>query len=116
MEKLPKQFAVSDIQEPIIDQFDPAINLSRFASCNGRLVISKEKVYFLPAFEAGMMDAIGVAFFEGSSFALSEIESYRKTGLAGYRIVLKDGTKFDFSNVFGKMRKGIEAALAEALR
>ena len=115
MEKLPKQFAVSDIQEPIIDQFDPAINLSRFASCNGRLVISKEKVYVLPEFNAGAMDAIGVTFFNGSSFALNEIESYKKTGLAGFRIVLKDGTKFDFSNVFGKMRKGIEAALAEAL-
>lgn len=115
METLSKSFQVSDIQETIVAEFEPAYNLSRFASCNGKIVFSSKKVYVMANYMAGMVDAIGSMVTAPKCFAYDEIASYNKTGLAGYKITLKDGTEFNFSNVFGKMRKGITAAIEEGL-
>lgn len=114
MELLGPDFNPSEIAGTIIGDFDPAINVTRFNSFNGRLIITREKVYVTPYFQAGMHDAIGATFYKPRCFAVDEIAAYSRTGLAGFRITLKDGTVFNFSNVFGKMRKGIIAALEEA--
>ena len=115
MQDLPKNFTPDQIEEPVIAQFEPAVNMTRLASCNGLIVFSTKKVYVMANFNAGMADALGTVVYQPRCFEYAEIDSYKKTGLAGYRITLKDGTELNFSNVFGKMRKGITAALEEGL-
>ena len=111
-----KDFNPSEVEGTIVGVFEPAINVSRLASFNGQLIITESKVYVAPMFQAGMVDAIGAGFYEPRCFSVQELAGYRKTGLAGYRITLKDGTEFNFSNVFGKMRKGITEALDQVTR
>lgn len=115
MEILDRNFDPAEIEGTLIGDFEPAINVTRFNSFNGKLIITTEKVYVTPNFQAGAVDAMGTLFYKPRCFALAEIAEYKKTGLAGFRITLKDGTEFNFSNVFGKMRKGIIAALEEGL-
>ncbi len=115
MQELPKTFSRDDIEEPVIAEFDPAVNMSRLSSTNGRLVFSTKKVYVMAEVNAGMADLLGKLVFQPKCFEYAEIASYDKRGLAGYVITLNDGTKLEFSNVFGKMRKGITAAIEEGL-
>ena len=115
MEILDQDFSPSQIEGTIIGDFSPAINVSRLASFNGKLIFTTEKVYVMPNYNAGMYDAIGAGLYEPRCFTYAEVGSYKKTGLAGYQITLKDGTVLNFSNVFGKMRKGITAALEDGL-
>ena len=115
MEILEKGFNPSEVEGTILGDFEPAINVSRISSFNGRMIITTEKVYLMPNYQAGAVDAFGQLVYKPRCFQLAEIEGYKKTGLAGYRITLKDGTELNFSNVFGKMRKGITAALEEGL-
>ncbi|MBP5504813.1 MAG: hypothetical protein J6X89_01780 [Bacteroidales bacterium] len=115
MELLDQDFNPSQVEGTIIGDFSPAVNVSRLVSFNGKLICTNEKVYVMPNYNAGMVDAIGAGFYKPRCFTYAEIDSYNKTGLAGYRITLKDGTVLNFSNVFGKMRKGITAALDEGM-
>jgi hypothetical protein len=115
MELLEKDFSPSQVEGTIIGEFSPAINSTRLVSFNGKLIFTTEKVYVLPEYAAGGIDAIGAVLYKPRCFTYAEIDSYKKTGLAGFRITLKDGTVQNFSNVFGRMRKGIIAALEEGL-
>ena len=107
MTELPKAFEMSDIDEPIDVQFKPTINFSRIQSYAGEMCFTPTKVYLIPDLEDSPQD------FHPFNFTYDEVVSYGRKLLAGYEIVLKDGNKVLLSNVFGKMRAGITAALDE---
>lgn len=97
-----------NITEPIEGTFEPAYNLSRLASYNGYLVFTSTKMYWF--YNDGIHNVKALKL-NPWCVDYSEIASYRKTGLAGYRISLKDGNDINFSNVFRKMRNGITEIL-----
>lgn len=108
MTQLDINFNKGDITEPIQATFEPAYNLSRLATYNGFLIFTKSKVYWFYNDDIHNVKALRLNPW---CFDYSEVAGYRKTGLAGYRISLKDGNDINFSNVFRKMRNGITEAL-----
>ena len=99
-----------DITEEIVATCEPAYKLSRLATYNGYLIFTASRIYWIYN-----SDIHNVKFLKLNPWCIdySEIASYKKTGLAGFRITLKDGKEIDFSNVFGKMRKKIIDALEQ---
>lgn len=97
--------------------FDPLYNTNRVSSWEGHMCITSDKVYYLvtPTSMAGktLVDAGGPP--KSWCIDISEIASYGKYGLGGFKIALKDGTVLRFTNVFRKMRNGITAALQESM-
>ena len=105
MEELLKTFRKEDIDEPIVASFDPVINKTRIISYQGDMYITPTKIYLLPRSEADM------AVYYPKCIAISEIDSWKKYGLAGFQFNFKDGSQQLFSNVGRKMREGIIAAI-----
>lgn len=105
MIKLKAPFSKENISEEIQEILTPAYNINRFSSYNGELCFTANRIYWV--FEAGYPRQ----FFSAWSIDISEIESYKKTGIAGYLITLKDGQTLRFSNVFGKLREKMNAAI-----
>ncbi|MBR5724985.1 MAG: hypothetical protein IKX62_06395 [Bacteroidales bacterium] len=105
MEELLKTFRKEEIAEPIEAKFEPAINKTRIESFNGEMLFTPTKIYFLPRYEEDQRK------FNPVCIEIAEIESYRKTGLFGFEIALKNGYKQRLSNVGKKMREGISAAI-----
>lgn len=105
MEELIKNFRKEEIAEPIEATFEPAVNQTRIDSCNGEMLFTPTKIYLLPRFEEDRPK------FTPMCIEVAEIDSYKKTGLFGFEIVLKNGYKQRFSNVGKKMRTGIIAAI-----
>ena len=108
MTQLDLTFTKSSIQEDIQASFEPVYNYTRLASYNGYLMFTATKIYWFYN-----EDTAPVQMLKLNPWCIdySEIASYKKTGLAGYRISLKDGNDLNFSNVFRKMRNGITEAL-----
>ena len=106
MQELLKTFRKEEIAEAIEATFEPAINKTRFESYNGEVLFTPTKVYLLPRFEEDQRK------FNPICFEIAEIDSWKKFGLFGFEIKLKDGYVQRFSNVGKKMREGIVAAIA----
>ena len=89
--------------------YTPLYNYTRLSSTAGKMIFTADKIYFIiddPAIRA----AVGNWCLD-----IPEIASYGKQGLGGYKIILADGTKLLFSNVFRKTREGITAAIETRL-
>lgn len=104
MEQLPLTFVQATVEPDIQECFRPSFNFTKISSSSGRLAFTPGKVYWLPDNPMAMMD-------QGWVIGVSEIESYGKWGLAGFSIKLVDGKELRFSNVGGKMRDEIAAAI-----
>ena len=104
MEKLPLTFIQATVEPDIQECFRPAFNFTKLSSSSGRLAFTPGKVYWLPDNPIAMMD-------QGWVIGISEIDSCGKWGLAGFFIKLVDGKELRFSNVGGKMRDEIAAAI-----
>lgn len=104
MEQLPLTFIQATVEPDIQECFRPSFNFTKISSSSGRLAFTPGKVYWLPDNPMAMMD-------QGWVIGVSEIESYGKWGLAGFSIKLVDGKELRFSNVGGKMRDEISAAI-----
>ena len=104
MEQLPLTFVQATVEPDIQECFRPAFNFTKLSSSSGRLAFTPGKVYWLPDNPMAMMD-------QGWVIDISEIEGCGKWGLAGFFIKLSDGKELRFSNVGGKMREEIAAAI-----
>ena len=110
MIELEQTFTRDDIPEVIDAEFEPTVNYTRIDSIAGEMYFTPEKVYLMPHHPE---DA---RLFTPKCFPYSEVASYKRRLLAGYEIILKDGSKILMSNVFGKMRAGITAAFDEHIK
>lgn len=107
MIELEKNFTRDNIDDVIIAEFDPVINFTRISSYQGEMLFTPTKVYLMPKYKEAAM------VFKPKCFEYSEVLAYKRKLIAGYEITLKSGAKILLSNVFGKMRAGITAALDE---
>ncbi len=106
MEQLPLTFNQASVEPEIQAFYTPAFNFTKINSSNGRLAFTENKVYWLPDAPMAMLD-------QGWVINISEIEGCSKYGISGFIIKLVDGKELRFSNVGGKMREGITAAIEE---
>lgn len=117
MIELDESFGLENLANVKKVVFDPMYNKNRVSSWEGHMYITPDKMYYLvdPASMAGksIVDIGGAP--KSWCIDLSEIASYGKFGLGGFKITLKDGKELRFSNVFRKMRNGIVEALEERL-
>ena len=117
MIELDDNFGLEQLGNVKKEVFEILYNKNRVSSWDGQLYITPDKMYFFvtPASMAGrsVFDAGGAP--KSWCLDLSEIESYGRHSLAGYQIILKDGKKVLFSNVFRKLRNGLTEALDERL-
>ena len=118
MIELDDNFTLANLANEKKVSFDPLYNKNRASSWNGHMYITPDKIYYLvdPATMEGktVWDIGGAP--KSWCIDLSEIASYGKFGLGGFKIELKDGTVLRFSNVFRKMRNGITEALQERMK
>lgn len=96
-----ENLSLSDFKSESQAKFEPMHNTTRILSHEGELHFTANEIYWFYTNKAEM------TVYKPWSIEISEIASYRRTGLAGYRITLKDGKELNFSNVFRKMRNGI---------
>lgn len=108
MEKLGFNFKKSSIGSPVEEKFEITHNFTRLASYSCELMFAGDMVYVFPAEYATALDK---AAFEPIRFGVNEIAACRRKMIAGFIITLNDGTELSFSNVFGKKREGIMAAI-----
>ncbi|MCR4848413.1 MAG: hypothetical protein K5920_06185 [Bacteroidales bacterium] len=117
MIELNENFSLADLGNVRKDSFEIMYNKNRASSWEGTMYITPDKIYYLvaPASMAGksVFDIGGAP--KSWCIDLSEIASYGKFGLGGFKIELKDGNVLRFANVFRKMRNRIVEALEERL-
>ena len=117
MIELNENFSLADLGNVRKDSFEIMYNKNRASSWEGTMYITPDKIYYLvaPASMAGksVFDIGGAP--KSWCIDLSEIASYGKFGLGGFKIELKDGNVLRFANVFRKMRNSIVEALEERL-
>lgn len=87
------------------ETFTPLYNFNRVSSHEGELIFTPNEIYFF------FTNPMEKKIFKPWSIEIREILEYKKSGLAGYVISLKDGKVLRFSNVFRKMRNGITEAI-----
>lgn len=105
MEQLPLTFVQSTVEADIQECFTPAFNFTKLGSSNGRLAFTDSgKIYWLPDNPMAMLD-------QGWVINASEVAGCEKYGITGFTIRLNDGKELRFSNVGGKMREDITAAI-----
>ncbi|MBR5018362.1 MAG: hypothetical protein IKX53_01850 [Bacteroidales bacterium] len=109
MINLPGDFSLESIKDETQATFTPLYNYTRLSSTDGQMVFTADKIYYVIG-NPGVRMTVSDWCLD-----ISEIASYGKQGLGGYKIVLADGTKLLFSNVFRKMREGITAAIEARL-
>ena len=117
MIELDNSFSLADLGNVRKESFEIMYNKNRVSSWDGTMYITPDKIYFLvaPASMAGksIVDIGGAP--KSWCIELSEIASYGKYGLGGFKIDLKDGNVLRFTNVFRRKRNGIVEALEERL-
>lgn len=117
MIELNENFSLADLGNVRKDSFEIMYNKNRASSWEGTMYITPDKIYYLvaPASMAGksVFDIGGAP--KSWCIDLSEIASYGKFGLGGFKIELKDGNVLRFANVFRKMRNSITEVLNERL-
>ena len=118
MIELDSNFTVADLANVKKDSFEILYNKNRASSWDGTMYLTPDRIYFIvaPASMAGrsVFDIGGAP--KSWCIELSEIASYGRHSLGGYEIVLKDGNKLRFSNVFRKLRNSLTEALDERLK
>jgi len=107
---VPRDFTPASITEETQATFTPLYNYTRLSSTSGKMIFTADKIYFIIDNPAVPMTVANWCL------DIAEIDSYGKQGLGGYKIILADGTKLLFSNVFRKMREGITAAIEARLK
>ena len=117
MIELDSNFTLADLGNVKKESFEILYNKNRVSSWDGTLYITPDKMYFLisPGAKPTSIADIGGAP-KSWCIDLSEIASYGKFGLGGFKIDLKDGNTLRFSNVFRRKRNDITEALEERLK
>lgn len=117
MIELDKSFSLADLGNVKKESFEILYNKNRVSSWDGTMYITPDKIYYIvaPASMAGKSIADIGGAPNSWCIDLSEIASYGKFGLGGFKIELKDGNVLRFSNVFRKMRNNITEALEDRL-
>ena len=117
MIELDRNFTLADLGNVKKESFEILYNKNRVSSWDGTLYITPDKMYFLisPGAKPTSIADIGGAP-KSWCIDLSEIASYGKFGLGGFKIDLKDGNTLRFSNVFRRKRNDITEALEERLK
>lgn len=116
MIELDSNFTLADLGNVKKESFEIMYNKTRASSWDGTMYITPDKMYFLvsPGARPTSIADIGGAP-KSWCIDLSEIDSYGKYGLGGFKIELKDGNTLRFTNVFRRMRNNITEALEERL-
>lgn len=116
MIELDSNFTLADLGNVKKESFEILYNKNRVSSWDGTMYITPDKMYFLvsPGAKPTSIADIGGAP-KSWCIDLSEIASYGKFGLGGFKIDLKDGNTLRFSNVFRRKRNDITEALEERL-
>ena len=107
---LPSDSRPESIENEIQATFEPLYNFTRLSSTEGKMAFTADKIYYFignPAIRQTVADWC---------IDISEIAEFKKQGLAGYQIILADGKRLLFSNVFRKMRNGITEAIEYRLK
>ena len=117
MIELNENFSLADLGNVKKESFEVMYNKNRVSSWEGTMYITPDKIYYLvaPASMAGRSIADIGGAPKSWCIDLSEIASYGKYGLGGFKIDLKDGNVLRFTNVFRKKRNAIVAVLEEFL-
>ena len=115
MIELDENFSLADLGNVKKDSFEILYNKNRISSWDGVMYITSDKVYCIVTQKKGESYADIGGAPKSWCIDLSEIASYGKFGLGGFKIELKDGTVLRFSNVFRRKRNSITEALDERL-
>ena len=113
MIELDSNFTLANLGNVKMESFEVIYNKTRVSTCEGIMYITPDKIYYLVAPSQpseNVIDRIG-GTPKSWCIDLSEIASYGKFGLGGFKIELKDGNVLRFSNVFRKKRNAIVEAL-----
>ena len=113
MIELDENFSLADLGNVKKEVFEIFYNKNKVSSWDGHLYITSDKMYFIVA--PATMEGRSVFDMGGTPKSwcsdLSEIVSYGRRSLAGYKIDLKDGKQILFSNVFRKLRNQLTESL-----
>lgn len=115
MIELNESFSLADLGNVKKDSFEILYNKNRVSSWEGVMCITPDKIYYIVTQEKGTSYADIGGAPKSWCIDLSEIASYGKSGLGGFKIELKDGKVLRFTNVFRKMRNNITEVLDERL-
>ena len=108
-----ENLSLADLANVKKESFELLYNKNRVSSWDGHLYITADKAYFIVEQKKGESIADIGGAPKSWSIDLSEIASYGKYGLGGFKIELKDGNVLRFTNVFRKKRNAIVEALEE---
>ena len=108
-----ENLSLADLANVKKESFELLYNKNRVSSWDGHLYITADKAYFIveQKKDESIADIGGAP--KSWCIDLSEIASYGKYGLGGFKIELKDGNVLRFTNVFRKKRNAIVEALEE---
>lgn len=117
MIELNENFNLAELGNVKKEVFEILYNKNRVSSWEGHMYITPDKVYFIV--DPVVMENRSIVDIGGAPKSwcidLSEIASYGRNGLGGYKIDLKDGNVLRFSNVFRKLRNQLTESLDEHL-
>ena len=108
-----ENLSLADLANVKKESFELLYNKNRVSSWEGHLYITADKAYFIVEQKKGESIADIGGAPKSWCIDLSEIASYGKFGLGGFKIELKDGNVLRFTNVFRKKRNAIVEALEE---
>lgn len=108
-----ENLSLADLANVKKESFELLYNKNRVSSWDGHLYITADKAYFIVEQKKGESIADIGGAPKSWCIDLSEIASYGKYGLGGFKIELKDGNVLRFTNVFRKKRNAIVEALEE---
>lgn len=117
MIELDDNFTLANLGNVQKEAFEVLYNKNRVSSWEGCMYVTPDKIYYLvnPAGMAGKSIADIGGAPKSWCIDLSEIASYGKYGLGGFKITLKDGKELRFTNVFRKLRNQITECLDQRL-
>lgn len=107
-----ENLTLADLADMKKEAFEVLYNKTRVSTCEGTMYITPDKIYYLvsPNQTASGFDKLG-GTPKSWCIDLSEVATYGKFGLGGFKIDLKDGNTLRFSNVFRKKRNALVEAL-----
>lgn len=119
MIELDENFGLQNLANELKTKFENVqYNKTRVASYGGDLIFTRDKIYFFvtPSHinEKQPFDFGGAP--KPWCMDISEIASYGKYGLGGFKITLKDGKDVRFTNVFRSLRNDISAAIEARMK
>lgn len=115
MIELNDNFSLADLGNVRKEAFDVLYNKNRVSSWDSHLYITPDKVYCIVEQKVGTSYTDIGGAPKSWCIDISEIASFGKYGLGGFKIELKDGQVLRFTNVFRKKRNEITEALNDRL-